>query len=76
MNVRAIKPNQVKHLYEGGVFDEKELEEEDISAVAAANKVPNGNRNDSALVTLISFNFCKWYIENYTSIPGISKLVL
>ncbi|KAK0053519.1 protein-methionine sulfoxide oxidase MICAL2-like isoform X1 [Biomphalaria pfeifferi] len=54
LNVRAIKPNQVKHLYEGGVFDEKELEEEDISAVAAANKVPNAD------LTIDSYTLLRW----------------
>ncbi|CAG5127224.1 unnamed protein product, partial [Candidula unifasciata] len=38
LNQKMVKPSQVRHLYEGGVFDTKELEEEDLAVTVPAKR--------------------------------------
>ncbi|BFZ09664.1 hypothetical protein BsWGS_12701 [Bradybaena similaris] len=55
LNTRLVKPSMVRHLYEGGVFDTKELEEEDLAVT-----VPAKRPRTADVSSIDSYSLLRW----------------
>ncbi|CAL1537118.1 unnamed protein product, partial [Lymnaea stagnalis] len=76
LNLKAIKPSQVKHLYEGGVIEEKETEEEDLTTAVPSKKPRNGDKIIVVVITIGSMMFtAEPTIDSYTLLRWCQRVL-